>query len=446
MSKKWLTQQFDTRLEEVKLEEANAALPNGVIMRFKGKFGHAGRITENGRLYPRKVMSRELERIVPKLVEKAVIGETDHPDPTRGGPSVRQSAFIITGLRMGEQGEIFGEADVVDTSAGRDLANLIRAGAQVGMSSRGRGTHKPARMTSSHPEFEQNQTWKDKEFDEVNEDFSLRTFDAVIGQAVEDAYVDDYREQQTTQEGKKMDLEQLKKLLAENADLRKQIMTHIFESDDGKAVVKTIVETAVKENSDKMQKEIKSMVNSYLISDEFSEQFSKNDDLTEVKCPKCGAMNPDGAEKCEKCGAVIEEGEPEESTKDGAAVTELKKLLSSQEESNKKLLQRVDEMEKANRLKEESVVVTKTIEDMLAGKPNLLAESVREDLKSLTLTPENAKVLVEQKIARLEAFAKATGANLTEATGVGRSRPSDSDNSSASKEPTRDVQILDNLR
>lgn len=252
-----------------------------------------------------------------------------------------------------------------------------------------------------------------------------------------------------------MDLEQLKKLLGENAELRKQLIAHVFESDDGKAKVKETVDKAVQEATDKMQKSIKSMVNSYLLSDEFGEQFGDvvpdaggdghdHDDTNEgggVQCSKCNAFNKAGATKCSKCGGKLSGGEEEEES----ALVDLRKALAAQEQSNKDLKKRIEEMENGQKAKEEQAQVRKTVEEMLAGKPNLLAEAVREDVDLTTLTPETVKEVVEKKLARLTSFAKVTGGQLTEATGQGRSVPNDANNTTPPAK-TRDEAILDSLR
>lgn len=455
-----LTEQVDvlTTLKEV---NAGRDLPKGVVMQFRGKFGHAGRITENRRLYPRAVMKRELENIKEKLEQKAVIGEADHPGPTQAGPSVRSSAFIITGLGMNDDGEIMGEADVVDTAAGRDLAALIRAGAQVGMSSRGKGTSRPNRMTSSHDDWEANQDWDGKDFDEVNEDFSLRAFDSVIGQAVSDAYVGDYNE--NTEEDD-MNLEELKKLLAEDENLRKQVSSLVFESEEGKAKIGEAVDAKATELEKKFEEEVKGMVKEYMASNSFLEDHGieiKEDEeegdeegekvvMSEAKCANCDTAMPKGAKFCASCGAAVSTKKEQTQDEKDKAIEALKEDKKKQEETISDLTKRIEKMEGDNKQTEKEKEVEAIVAESLEGKQALLCESVREDLEGRDLKPEEVKAFVEERIKKYETFTEATGGDLSKAKGSGKSIPNDdleegSEDGKDNKPKTKDVEILESL-
>jgi len=451
MKPKWLMERIMTTLQEV----ANKDLPNGVIMQIKGKFGHAGRITENGRLYPLSVMKREIQNIQAKLQEKAVIGEADHPGPTQGGPTVRQSAFIITGLGMNDNGEIMGEADVVDTQAGKDLAALIRAGAQVGMSSRSKGTSKTNRMTSSHPDYERNQDWEGKEFEEVNDDLGLKSFDSVIGQAVTDAYIGDYNEDQQDEE-EEMDWEKLKKLLAESEELRKNVTSFVFDSDEGKAKIAEAVEANSKELKEQFDKEVKEIVKEYMASDEFAEQFEIEEDVEgeddnkqnfeEAKCAGCDAMIPKGSKYCPACGVQVV-APKKESTDDDKALKALEDRINKLESENKAKTEKIDKMEKDVEDRDNEVAVEAIVSEALEAKPHMLVEAVRSDLEGRELSTENAKELVEARIKFFTDFNEKTGGTLSKVSGDGKSLPTDPDDKTKneSKDKTLDVQILDQL-
>lgn len=457
-----LTEQVDymTTLEEV---NAGRDLPKGVVMQFRGKFGHAGRITENRRLYPRAIMKRELENIKVKLEQKAVIGEADHPDPTQAGPSVRSSAFIITGLGMNDEGEIMGEADVVDTSAGRDLAALIRAGAQVGMSSRGKGTSKTSRMTSQHSDWDANKDWDGKDFEEVNDDFSLRSFDSVIGQAVTDAYVGDYNENIEEDE---MNLEELKKLLAENEDLRKQVSSFVFESDEGKAKIEEVITAETKKLKEEFEGEVKKMVKEYMTSDTFVEEVGievVNDEgeegkegkgnMEEAKCANCESAMPKSSKYCPSCGAAVSSKKEQTQDEKDKAIEALEADKKKQEETISDLTKRIDKMESDNKKTEEEKEVETVVSESLEGKQAFLCESVREDIdaREVPLKPDEVKAFVEERIKKYEKFTEATGGDLSNATGKGKSKPNDADDimegseDGNDKPKTKDIEILESL-
>lgn len=439
---KELTERIQTKLVEV---TGTKKMPAGIVMRFSGKFGHAGRITENGRLYPRAVMEREIERLQPKLLERAVIGEADHPGPTQGGPTVRQSAFIITGLGIDADGEIKGEAEVVDTAAGRDLAALIRAGAQVGISSRGRGSSKPSKMTSSHPDFDMNRDWDGRDFDEVDEDFSLSAYDSVIGQAVSDAVVADFNEKRNKEEPMDIKLEDVLK--------NEGLMKGLLDSDAVKAKVAEAVEAATKELEKKHEETIQKTVKEYLMSDEFAQQFVAEEsegegegDTTEaaMKCAECGGALPKGAKFCPACGvrAAPAKTEQTQDEKD-KAIEELRKQVDDLAKKNETQGSKIESMEKKDADREKLDKVEAIVDGVLKDQPKLLAESVREELVLDELTEENAKETAEKKLNRVKALVEATGGSL-EPKGDGKVVHGDGENLEEGEKP-KSVQLLDRI-
>lgn len=418
-------------------------------MQFRGKVGHAGIVTANGRLYGLDLMKREIESSQDRIINRGFIGETDHPGPTMGGPTVRQSSIIFTGLEINETGEIFASGDVVETSAGKDLAALIRAGAQVGMSSRGSGTASVVRMTSTHPAFKANRGWEGKEVEEVNVDYKLRGFDAVIGQAVSDAYIDDYTESQEVQQ---MDFEQLKKLLGENKELLNQVVSYAFDSELGKAKLQESIDES-KEEVD--EESIKSMVKNYLISDEFTSNFKQeeneddSDEVEKIKCEHCEAMVEKESKFCSSCGRVVTPVKEEKEVDDkDQAIEDLKKDLEAQKEANQALADEVKGMKKEKEDQEEKESVDKIISEVLEGKPSHLVEAVREDISEMKLTSENAKETVEKRYAKFEAFQKKVGGSVSGATGHGKVIHNDGDskkNINESDEDDAGLKVFDSL-
>lgn len=422
-----------------------AQKPKGVIMQIRGKFGHAGKITENGRYYSRSIMEREIARLQPKIMEKAVIGEADHPGLVQGGaPTVRQSSFIITGLAMNDDGEIMGEADIVDTAAGRDLAALIRAGAQVGVSSRGKGESTRMKMTSDHPDFELNKAWDGKAFESVDDSFVLRSFDSVIGQAVEDAYFGDYRES-------KEDIMDLDKIL-KDPDLMKKIL----ESEEAKKFIDQVVEAATKKKEEELDKkfesDVKEAVMSYIESDEFNAKFvvDKADDaadaLEEAKCPECEGGVPKGAKFCPACGVRVQAAKKAEQT-DSEKDVEIKKL----KEENAKIVERMARLEQSAKDADEKKQIEAIVGEALKDQIQFIVENVRKDIDETVLTPKNAKAFVERRVSHYRTLDEAVGGAFSKIGqgGDGRFVPNDSDDpaggESKPKEKARDLLILESI-
>jgi len=94
----------------------------------------------NGRVYPKEVMEREVNRYIKESVDaKRAFGELGHPE----GPTINldRVSHMITSLR--EDGDNYvGKAKIMDTPHGRIVKNFINEGAQLGVSSRGMGSIK----------------------------------------------------------------------------------------------------------------------------------------------------------------------------------------------------------------------------------------------------------------------------------------------------------------
>ena len=95
----------------------------------------------NGRIYPSKVLEKEMVRYQKDFIEtKRALGELGHPD----GPTVNleRVSHMITALYPDGKNFI-GEAKIMDTPYGKIVKNLIDEGAKLGVSSRGMGSLEP---------------------------------------------------------------------------------------------------------------------------------------------------------------------------------------------------------------------------------------------------------------------------------------------------------------
>lgn len=92
----------------------------------------------NGRMYPKEMLQKEIQRYVTEYVDKKrAFGELGHPD----GPTINldRVSHMITGLKV--EGEDFiGKAKILSTPNGNIVKALIDEGARLGVSSRGMGS------------------------------------------------------------------------------------------------------------------------------------------------------------------------------------------------------------------------------------------------------------------------------------------------------------------
>lgn len=138
----------------------------------EGVFLQSNLKNRNGRVYPKEVMQKEVARYTAEQIDKKrALGELGHPE----GPSLNLDRVSHMIVSLKEDGNNWiGKAKVLDTPMGRIAQNLIEAGAQLGVSSRGLGSIKERNGIN-----------------EVQDDFVLATAaDIVADPSAPDAYVE----------------------------------------------------------------------------------------------------------------------------------------------------------------------------------------------------------------------------------------------------------------
>ena len=132
-----LIKEFNETINYLVEESKDPKKPNVFI---EGVFLQSDLKNKNGRVYPREIMQREVNRYVEENVKtKRAYGELGHPE----GPTVNldRVSQMITSLK--EDGNNWvGKAKIMDTPMGRIVKELISEGAQLGVSSRGLGSLK----------------------------------------------------------------------------------------------------------------------------------------------------------------------------------------------------------------------------------------------------------------------------------------------------------------
>jgi hypothetical protein len=125
----------------------------------------------NGRIYPAKVLEKEMNRYVKEYIEpKRALGELGHPDgPTINGDRV---SHLITSMTQ-EKSDFIGKAKILGTPMGEIVKTFIDEGVKVGVSTRGLGSVKASKEGAM----------------EVQEDFHLATVDIVTDPSAPNAFV-----------------------------------------------------------------------------------------------------------------------------------------------------------------------------------------------------------------------------------------------------------------
>ena len=119
-----------TESEKKMIKENNALFLSGVIQ-------CAENLNGNGRVYPRRVLEREMNNYKKLIKERRALGELDHPDASV--VNLKNVSHLVTDVWWnGDQ--VMGKLQVLSTPSGNILRALIDGGASIGISSRGLGS------------------------------------------------------------------------------------------------------------------------------------------------------------------------------------------------------------------------------------------------------------------------------------------------------------------
>ena len=122
------TFKVDKRLVETSIKENRSLVVKGVIQRAEAK-------NQNGRVYPKEILEREIQKYIEGPVrERRALGELDHPESSVINLQ-NVSHNVIKVKMVGD--DVYGEVEILSTPAGNILKELFRNGITVGISSRG---------------------------------------------------------------------------------------------------------------------------------------------------------------------------------------------------------------------------------------------------------------------------------------------------------------------
>jgi len=138
-------------------------------LKLRGRFQKCDEQNNNGRIYPRKILESQVQKIQEKINDRSLVGALDHP--ANDAIHLSQASHLITGLSVDKSGDVIGECEILSTPNGKIVEALINDGVKIGISSRGVGSVSEGREGKI-----------------VNEDFKLITFDLVSDPSTKGAY------------------------------------------------------------------------------------------------------------------------------------------------------------------------------------------------------------------------------------------------------------------
>ena len=123
----------DKKIIEESISRNTPLVVTGVIQRAEAK-------NQNGRIYPKEILEREIEKYIEGPVrESRALGELDHPESSV--INLQNVSHNITKVYW-DGDDVMGEVEILSTPAGNILKELFRNGITVGISSRGMGSVK----------------------------------------------------------------------------------------------------------------------------------------------------------------------------------------------------------------------------------------------------------------------------------------------------------------
>ncbi len=110
---------------------------NGGRIVLSGVLQKCDTLNQNGRIYPRSILEREIINYQKFIRERRALGECDHPDSSV--VELKNVSHLVTSAKV-EGDDVIGTIEILNTPNGNILKNLIEAGVTLGISSRGVGS------------------------------------------------------------------------------------------------------------------------------------------------------------------------------------------------------------------------------------------------------------------------------------------------------------------
>jgi len=152
-------------------------------MLLQGKLQEAEVKNGNGRVYPREILQREVQKYIDGPVKQNnAMGELDHPEA-----SIINLSNVSHNIKKvwWDGNDLMGQLELLNTPSGKIAMELVSAGIPLGISSRGMGSVKQLGETV-----------------EVQDDYELLCWDLVSVPSTPDAYMQPVGKLSSMNEGK----------------------------------------------------------------------------------------------------------------------------------------------------------------------------------------------------------------------------------------------------
>ena len=152
-----------------------------------GVLQRAGAKTQNGRVYPKEILMREVKQYSEvQIAENRALGELDHPESSV--VNLQNVSHNIKNVWW-KGDDVMGTVEVLGTPAGNILKELLKAGVKLGISSRGLGSVK---QLSEDGTMEVQSDFELVCWDFVSNPSTHGAFMRPINESVNDIYINKY--------------------------------------------------------------------------------------------------------------------------------------------------------------------------------------------------------------------------------------------------------------
>lgn len=167
---------FDYKEDDDDLKVAISDKSKPMVL--KGVIQRCNTLNQNGRVYPRDILLREIENYQQIIKEKRAFGCLDHANDAV--VAMQDVSHMITKLWV-EEDAVYGEVRILDNPKGQVVRSIVEAGGRPGISSRAVGSIKKESINSG-PGYQ-------KYADIVQEDLQIICWDIVSEPSTPGAYL-----------------------------------------------------------------------------------------------------------------------------------------------------------------------------------------------------------------------------------------------------------------
>lgn len=128
--REWTPLSCNAKMIKESREKYGKVMLSGIIQR-------ANTLNQNGRVYPKSILEREIMNYQKLIRENRALGECDHPDSSV--VELKNVSHIVREAYM-KGDDVYGRIEILDTPSGKIIQSLIESGVTLGISSRGVGS------------------------------------------------------------------------------------------------------------------------------------------------------------------------------------------------------------------------------------------------------------------------------------------------------------------